>query len=171
MNGPPVLRGERVTLRPLTIDDAPALHVAHSDKAVHLYWSEPEYSKLEQTRAHIAATIAKSESWAITESGGEALGRISLFRTRAGVGEIGLLIRKAAQGKGLVSAALSLVVAHAFANSYHRLVADIDPDNASSLRLFERAGFVREGVLRQNWITHLGKRDTVLLAKLKEETP
>lgn len=171
MTPPPILHGARVTLRPLTIDDAPALYIAHSDPAVHLFWSEPAHASLDQTRAYIAATIAKSASWAITEAGGEALGRISVFTLRDGVGEIGLLIRRDAQGKGLMSDALRAVIDHAFASGFHRLVADIDPDNAASLRLFERAGFRREGLLRQNWITHLGTRDTVLLAKLREETP
>ncbi|HJS79675.1 MAG TPA: GNAT family protein [Vitreimonas sp.] len=48
----------------------------------------------------------------------------------------------------------------------HRLMADIDPDNSASISLFLRAGFQREGLLRQNWKTHLGVRDSVIMAKL-----
>ncbi|MBI1250429.1 MAG: GNAT family N-acetyltransferase [Alphaproteobacteria bacterium] len=174
MTAPPWLSRADVILRPLTLDDAPALHIAHRDADVHRYWSSPAHASEEETRAYTADTIVLGPSWAITQSGGEALGRISLFHVRAGVAEIGIILRRAAQGRGLSATALALVSAHAFANGYHRLVADIDPDNAASLRLFEKAGFVREGVLRQNWITHLGVRDSILMALLKsqtEETP
>ena len=49
----------------------------------------------------------------------------------------------------------------------HRLAADIDPDNTSSISLFLRAGFQREGLLRGNWRTHLGIRDSVIMAKVR----
>jgi len=50
----------------------------------------------------------------------------------------------------------------------HRIAADVDPDNSASLSLFLRAGFQREGLLRGNWKTHLGVRDSVILGKLRE---
>jgi RimJ/RimL family protein N-acetyltransferase len=50
----------------------------------------------------------------------------------------------------------------------HRLAADIDPDNSASISLFLRAGFQREGLLRGNWKTHLGIRDSVIMGKLRE---
>jgi ribosomal-protein-alanine N-acetyltransferase len=67
----------------------------------------------------------------------------------------------------LASKALQLVGEYAFGElSMHRLMADIDPDNSASISLFLRAGFQREGLLRQNWKTHLGVRDSVIMAKL-----
>lgn len=171
MNGLPILRTDRTILRPLTIDDSPALHVAHSDPAVHHFWSGPAHETLEETRAYTAATLALGPCWAITADGAEALGRLVLAPIRQGVDEIGILLRSAAQGKGHGGDAIRLVTAWAFANGRHRLMADIDQDNAASLRLFEANGFKREGYFRQHWITHLGKRDSVMLAKLKEDTP
>lgn len=50
----------------------------------------------------------------------------------------------------------------------HRIAADIDPDNNASISLFLRAGFQREGLLRGNWKTHLGIRDSVMMAKLRD---
>jgi [ribosomal protein S5]-alanine N-acetyltransferase len=96
----------------------------------------------------------------------EALGRISLFGQRAGVAEIGVIVRAAAQGQGLASEALRLVARYAFESlGVFRLWADVDPDNAASLALFERNGFAREALLRHNWRTHLGLRDSVILAR------
>ncbi len=159
-----------VTLRPLAAADAEALFVAHGDPEVHLHWSSPAHGDVEQTRRYIEETLAMrgAHAWAITEDGGEALGRVALFVPREGVGEIGILLRRAACGRGLASKALGLVEEYAFSElRLHRLVADVDPENSASLSLFERAGFQREGLLRENWKTHLGLRDSVILGKLR----
>jgi RimJ/RimL family protein N-acetyltransferase len=88
---------------------------------------------------------------------------------RAGVGEIGIIMRPEATGRGLASKALNLVIAHGFGSlGLHRIGADIDPDNTSSMSLFLRAGFQREGLLRGNWKTHLGIRDSIIMGKLKD---
>lgn len=165
----PPLEAAGVVLRPLELADADALYAAHSDEETHHYWSSPAHKSVEQTRAYIADTLALEGAhvWAITESGGEALGRIGLFVEREGVGEIGIIMRREATGRGLASKALNLVVEHGFtALGLHRIAADIDPDNTSSISLFLRSGFTREGTLRGNWKTHLGIRDSIIMAKL-----
>lgn len=171
MSDTPTLTALGLVLRPLLVDDAEALFVAHSDAETHHYWSSPAHKSLEETRAYVADTIAikGARVWAITQSGGEALGRIALFALRDGVGEIGVIMRPDATGRGLASKALDLVVAHGFETlGMHRIMADIDPDNTSSISLFLRAGFQREGTLRGNWKTHLGVRDSVVMAKLRD---
>jgi RimJ/RimL family protein N-acetyltransferase len=166
----PTLEAPGVVLRPLTVADAEALFVAHSDAETHHFWSSPAHKTIAETAAYIDGTIAMSAgTWAITESGGEALGRIALFQLRDGVGEVGIILRREATGRGLASRALTLVEQHAFnALGLHRLVADIDPGNSASISLFLRAGFQREGLLRANWRTHLGLRDSVIMGKLRE---
>lgn len=167
----PRLEATGAVLRPLELADAQALYAAHSDAETHHYWSSPAHKSIEQTRVYIADTLALpgAHVWAITESGGEALGRIGLFSEREGVGEIGVIMRREATGRGLASKALNLVLEHGFGPlGLHRIAADIDPDNTSSISLFLRAGFQREGLLRGNWKTHLGIRDSVIMAKLRE---
>ena len=168
---PPVLQAERAVLRPLTVLDAAALFAAHGDDETHHYWSSAAHASVEQTADYIRETLALpgAHVWAITESGGEALGRIALFVVREGVGEIGIILRREASGRGLASKALGLVERYAFDTlDLHRLAADIDPDNSASLSLFLRAGFQREGLLRGNWKTHLGIRDSVMMGKLRD---
>lgn len=167
----PTLEAPGAVLRPLELADADALFAAHSDEETHHYWSSPAHKSVEQTRTYIADTLALAGAhvWAITESGGEALGRIGLFAEREGVGEIGIIMRREATGRGLASKALNLVIDYGFGTlGLHRIAADIDPDNTSSISLFLRAGFQREGLLRGNWKTHLGVRDSVIMAKLKD---
>jgi [ribosomal protein S5]-alanine N-acetyltransferase len=168
----PTLHGESIVLRPLLIEDAPALFVAHGDPKVHHFWSSPAHADVAQTAVYIEATLALQGAhvWAITETGGEALGRIGLFVLREGVGEIGIILRADVRGRGLASKTLALVEVYAFDTlGLHRLMADIDPENASSVRLFERAGFQREGLLRGHWKTHLGVRDTLMLGKVRAD--
>lgn len=171
MSSLPRLETPGLVLRPLEIADAPALFAAHGDEATHHYWSSPAHKSVEETTAYVKDTLALSGAhvWAITESGGDALGRIGVFVEREGVGEIGIILRPDAAGRGLASKALNLVVAYGFETlGLHRIAADIDPDNAASLTLFLRNGFEREGLLRGNWKTHIGIRDTVMLAKLRD---
>ncbi len=167
----PRLEGHGVVLRTLEVADAQALFAAHGDAATHKYWSGPAHKSVEETAAYIKETldIPGALVWAITENGGEACGRIALFVLREGVGEIGVIMRPDAAGRGLASAALNLVVAYGFEKrGLHRVAADVDPDNDASLNLFLRNGFEREGLLRGNWKTHIGVRDTVMLAKLRD---
>jgi ribosomal-protein-alanine N-acetyltransferase len=174
MRDTPTLTAPGIALRPLRVEDAPALFIAHSDPAVHHFWSGPAHESLGETERYINDTIATPGAlcWAITKDGGEALGRIGLFEKREGVAEFGIILRRDAHGLGLGRKSIELAGAYGFEKlGLHRLVADIDPDNAASLALFTRAGFVREGLLRQNWKTHLGRRDTVLMAKLRDDSP
>ena len=167
----PNLEAPGAVLRPLELSDAEALFAAHGDEGAHHYWSGPAHRDVAQTRAYIADTLDMpgAHVWAITEDGGEALGRIALFVQREGVGEIGIIMRPEATGRGFASKALGLVIEYGFGPlDLHRIAADIDPDNNASISLFLRAGFQREGLLRGNWKTHLGVRDTVMMGKLRE---
>lgn len=165
------LEAPGVVLRPLAAADAEALFAAHGDAVTHQFWSSPAHASVRETERYIEETLALpgAQVWAITEAGGEALGRIALFNVREGVGEIGIILRREAQGRGLAAKALKLVVEHGFDTlGLHRIAADIDPDNSASISLFLRAGFAREGLLRGNWKTHLGVRDSVIMGKVRD---
>lgn len=171
MTDTPILEAPGAVLRPLVVADARALFAAHGDAETHKYWAGPAHKTIAETERYIAETLEAptTRGWAITESGGEALGRIALFQVRAGVGELGIIMRRDAHGRGLASKAVKLVCDYAFRElDMHRIVADVDPDNNASLSLFLRAGFQREGLLRGNWKTHLGVRDSVILGKLRD---
>jgi len=170
----PVLDAGRAILRPLELTDANALHAAYSDAAVCRYLPRPVSAGLAETEAAIARHLANGSNWAIldAELGEEsaARGEITIFAGRwPGALEVGILLDRAAWGRGLARGALEAVVAYGFGPlDAHRVFADVDPENAASLRLFERAGFQREGVLRQTWRTHLGLRHSVILGRLRD---
>jgi ribosomal-protein-alanine N-acetyltransferase len=165
----PRLEATGVVLRPLEASDAAALFPAYAEENERPRATAP-HKDVSQTEAHIKAMLERpgAHVWAVTEEGGEALGRIALYVYRDGVGEFGVLMRREAQGRGMASKAVELVADYGFQQlGLHRLMADIDPDNSASLTLFIRNGFAREGVLKQNWKTRAGLRDSVIMAKLK----
>lgn len=164
----PVLEGGGVRLRPLALADGPALFAGFCDPELMTYWSGPPHVTLADTEADLAWWVETNgdAAWAI-EHAGAVVGRIGLCAVRAHVREVGVFLLRAAQGRGVATAALDLVVRDGFTRlALQRLAADIDPDNRPSVRLFERAGFVYEGCLRANWRTHLGIRDSLIYARL-----
>lgn len=83
---------------------------------------------------------------------GDLLGGISIGNIRHGVAEsanIGYWMGEKHAGKGIMVEAVKLVCAHAFsALALHRVEAACIPDNNRSIRVLEKAGFQREGLLR-----------------------
>ena len=108
----------------------------------------------------------------IDEAGG--LGKRGLVLPKIDRGqrraELGIAIGADHWGRGHARAALGRVLQYGFEDlQLHRLEADVDPDNAASLRLFEALGFQREGLLRQRWFMHGRWCDSVLLGLLQPE--
>jgi len=67
--------------------------------------------------------------------------------------EIGYALNRRFWGNGFVNEALISLFDFAFAElSLHRVEADVDPQNAASIRVLERLGFQKEGFLRERWI-------------------
>jgi ribosomal-protein-alanine N-acetyltransferase len=82
---------------------------------------------------------------------GELAGGINVSNIRQGVsqsGSIGYWMGERFAGKGLMLEALRLVVGHCFTTlRLHRLEAACIPQNERSMRVLEKAGFQREGLL------------------------
>jgi RimJ/RimL family protein N-acetyltransferase len=158
-----------VVLRPLDPDrDAEALHAIFGDEESCRYMTEPAYQSVAETREKLKKWTAGVEdtSWAVCESvDGPALGRISLFTGGRDVWEAACMIAPAARGKNLAARALEQAIDYVFdVKRARRIFADVDPDNIPSIRVFEKLGFRHEGVLKANWVTHIGVRDSVILA-------
>lgn len=164
---------ERLLFRPQRLDDAEALHEAYADVELMRYWSSAPHGTLDETLAYIADDLA-SESrrkWAVTLHGCDrAIGTVTADASRAGVAEIGYLFARRHWGRGYAREAVMRLLDLLFLEEGKRRVfADTDPDNAASNRLLERLGFRREGLLRAEWETHLGVRDSVIWGMLRDE--
>lgn len=166
----PILTSARLRLRPLVAGDADALHPAYADAELMRWWSHAPHADLAQTRAWFAEEDDDWRHWAITLAGDDtAIGFVAVGERRPKVSEIGYLLTRPHWGKGIAEEALTLAIDQLFAEGYRRVFADTDPDNVYSRRLLERLGFRLEGVLRAEWETHIGIRDTTLYGLLKED--
>ncbi len=174
----PELPAGRVKLRSLTEADVPSLFAVFSDPEVMRYWSsEPMTGEgearalLDDIRGHFAAgTLFQWGVALVTDD--RVVGTCTLLHldVRNRRGEIGYALARERWGKGLMTEALTALLDYAFtALGLHRVEADVDPENAASLRLLERLGFTREGVLRERWLVGGRAHDSVMLGLLGRE--
>ena len=166
----PTLHSARLTLRPRVADDAEALFPTMADAQAMRWWSYPPFTQVEDLRAHFAEAHPDWRAWAVTLRDDDwAIGFVAAGQRRPGVSEIGYLFDRATWGQGVAREALGALLDQLFAEGQRRVFADIDPDNAPSIGLVERLGFVLEGRLRAEWKTHIGVRDTLIYGLLRDE--
>ena len=175
---PPALRGARVHLRAMRPDDVPALFALQSDPAGMRYWSYPPLTRIEQAlemfdKNERAAHAGDCLPWAVALARDDAMiGTCTLFAFDAKHRRamIGYALARAHWGHGYAQEALRLALGHAFGPlGLHRVEADIDPRNAASLRVIERVGFVREGLLRERWLVGDDVQDSAMYGLLARE--
>lgn len=170
---PPAMETERLSLRPLRIGDADALHPVYSDVAAQVYGARPATATLEETRERVAQSVADPHwrSWAIRLKGDDLpVGTIACYEKRQGkVTEIGYMLNRAVWGRGIATEAVAALVDLLFAEGQRRVFADTDPDNIASIRVVERLGFTLEARLRAEWETHIGVRDSLIFGLLADE--
>jgi RimJ/RimL family protein N-acetyltransferase len=156
---PPTLEGERVPLRPVTAADAPGL--------VELL-EDPEVRRLTGTHGPVRpGVLERTTDWYVSSSAkDDRLDLAVVERATAGyVGEVVLqdldadngscslriaLVGARACGRGLGTDALRLVLGHAFDTvGLHRVGLEVHDVNPRARRVYEKVGFVHEGVRRQ----------------------
>jgi ribosomal-protein-alanine N-acetyltransferase len=167
----PLLDTGRLRLRPRTADDAEALFPTYADAELMQWWNHAHHSDIAQTRAQFAQRAPDWRCWAITRAGDDtAIGFVAAGEKRQGdVTEIGYLLAREHWGSGIAAEAVAAVIDQIFAEGQRRVFADTDPENMHSRGLLERLGFKLEGVLRGEWETHIGIRDTTLYGLLRED--
>jgi RimJ/RimL family protein N-acetyltransferase len=145
----------RLQLRPLTIDDMPALLGYRGDPEVCRYLPF-EAMTPEVLSARLASDLGRrkitSEGEALTlgaerRSDGRLVGDVVLFfhSEHHAAGEIGYVFHPEVAGQGFAQEACAAVLDLAFEDlRLHRVVANMDGRNAASARLAERLGMRRE---------------------------
>ena len=109
--------------------------------------------------------------WMI-EFGDEVIGTVSAMNPSWTMGyiEIGYMLAASHHGRGLGTRAVALLVEKLFRETdVHRIFATISVENVVSLKLLERLGFVREGVLREHYLIGGRRVDEALYGLLRRE--
>ena len=174
----PRLASSRLELVPLGEGDGEALFAVHGDAETMRYWSTPPWQDASPARELLqrdrdAFERGEALRWGIRRRADERLlGTASLFRFSAQNlrAEVGYILGRPHWGRGYMSEAMNAVLDLAFGSlDLRRIEADTDPRNAASIRMLERLGFVREGLLRRRWIVGGEACDSLLLGLLPEE--
>lgn len=158
----PLLQGERLYLRPPQISDYRAWANLRAQSRDFLAPWEPLWADDDLERSAFRHRIRHYDDEAAAgtahpfflfhNSDSRLLGGITLGNIRRGVGQNGMIgywMGAPYAGQGYMSEALRLLISHAFTKvRLHRLEAACIPSNERSIRLLEKAGFQREGLLR-----------------------
>ena len=161
-----------VTLRALRDDDVPLIVAACANPETTRFTTN---LPVPYTEADARAFLAyAADCWrgddrrpyAIADAAGGAF--LGMIEVRLGeVGSIGYWVAPAARRRGVATRALVLLSRWAVRDGgVERLELITHPDNIASQRVAEKAGFVREGILRSHTRFREGRRDSVLFSLL-----
>jgi aminoglycoside 6'-N-acetyltransferase len=144
----PVLRGNRVTLRPLEPADVPRLAAILREPEVARWWGHHDEDRVR----HDLLDDPDAVAFAI-ETEGELIGVVIYSEENdpdyrhAG---IDIALTAARHRLGLGAEALRVLARYLFeVRGHHRLTIDPAAANERAIRCYERVGFRRVGVMRQ----------------------
>ena len=177
-SGLPALDAARLRLRHPQEADVPAFLRVFGRAEDLKYWSHGPLADEEAARAYLAdidrfwreRTLFQ---WAIADGEtDEMMGTVTLNRWDRDNrhADVGFILAREFWGHGLAQEATRRLLRFGFEDmGLHRVEADVDPENAASLRLLAALGFRREGYFRERWFTLGAWKGSVMLGLLAGE--
>jgi len=172
----PEIKTERLLLRKMTDADAPEMFFLRSDETVMKYIDRERPKSEEEALAFIQkvnTTIDNNENimWAIALHGNPdtLVGNIGFWRiiNQHYRSEIGYMLHPEFWGKGIMKEALLAAIDFGFNNiKLHSIEAHINPENAASGILLEKAGFIREAYFKEDFFFRGKFIDTAIYSLL-----
>ena len=171
---------ERLTLRPIQIQDAKAVFEYRSNGRVNKYqgWIPQIVADVNDFIIYkVSPQIDLPGTWfqfvIVKNDTHELIGDIGVhfLPDDDSQVELGCTLNEVHQGKGYATEALREVIRYVFGPlGKRRIIASIDPRNLASVRLFERLGFSREAHFRESLFINGEWVDDLVYALLKHET-
>ncbi|TMB53490.1 MAG: GNAT family N-acetyltransferase [Chloroflexi bacterium] len=174
----PLLRGERVWLRPLEERDMPAYVAGMNDTEVGGMAGYKWPLSVAQATSWLERTLEESKSgrgffFAVCELGDDQfIGTVWLKEVNLvdGNAELAIFMDRDHIGSGYGSDAQRAILGFAFLNlGLQRVWLTAYAANERAIRSYERLGFRHEGRLRKSWRGPRGLEDTVLMGILWDE--
>ena len=157
-----------VLVRAMEPEDLPALTEAWNQPAAYAGTLQLPFTSLEARRQRHAATPGMTRL--VAEIEGKAVGMLGLNRyenRRSHVGSIGMAVHDGYAGRGVGSALMAAIVD--LADNWlqlKRLELNVYVDNTRAIALYERFGFVREGLQRAYAWRNGAYVDSLAMARL-----
>lgn len=174
----PSLETSRLLLRPLSADDVDFVFEHFADPDVNRYLLDEEsLTTHAQAQAivdfYLAPGTKSYNRWIIVRKLDQLpIGTCGFHRWHAAHhrSELGYDLAKSSWKQGVMTEALSVVLQYGFEHmQLNRIEAFVYPDNDASIRLLERLGFCKEGLLRQCFRQGSVYYDHWLMALLKSD--
>jgi len=171
------MRDDEVRLRPVEEPDLEALGRIDTDPATSepFEWRGFRDPRARRRRWEEDGYLGSEDSLLVVALPDDTFAGIVVWRWISASGprvclQIGILLLPEHRGKGLGTSAQRLLADYLFSTtSANRLEATTDVDNVAEHRALERAGFVREGVLRGRGFVRGQWRDGVMYARLRAD--
>jgi len=172
----PRIKTERLVLRGLTEADIPFVFEHFSKSEINEYSSAENLSSIEEARQLYVKYIAPRPQLfrlgMVLDETGKLVGTLGFYGIDHGnaTAVVGVDLMKKCWGRGLMGEALDALVDYGFREMrLNRIEATVDPENVRCLRLMDRCGFRREGVLREKYYYKSKFHDDIILSILKSE--
>ncbi len=174
----PTIRGDRVVLRPMTASDAASMWAdAHDDEISHFTGTHADFTEEQivewcSTRADqddrldLAVTDPTTGAWfgEVVVNEWDPDNRSCSFR---------IALSSGARDRGVGTEATQLIVDHVFDEitdpPVHRISLEVYDFNVRALAVYERVGFIREGVLRDALHWQGEHHDAIVMSMLRPD--
>jgi RimJ/RimL family protein N-acetyltransferase len=174
----PLLRGEKVWLRPVEERDLPAIVAGINDSEVGGLAGYKAPMSVEQTKdwlQHNNERVRKGEGffYTVCELGDDRfIGTVWLKEVNYwhGSAELAIFMDRDHIGQGFGTDAQRILLDFAFtAVGMARVWLSVYAANKRAIRSYEKLGFRQEGLMRKSWRGPRGLEDSLLMAILAEE--
>jgi RimJ/RimL family protein N-acetyltransferase len=174
----PHIIGERIVLREFRAEDISGIRAWCNDPQITRYLSGrhtkpiPWEQSAEELDRFLRGDAGGVNLVVAQKEGGRYMGQVSLFMIdhQARKAELAIVLGPESVGQGYGSEAMRLLVAFGFDQiNLNRIYLTVNAQNARAIRLYERSGFVREGVLRQDRYYNGQYEDVLMMSILREE--
>lgn len=162
-----------VQLARFTPEDVADVHAFASDPLVcaHTTWGP---NTPEDTRDFVAQACRPAPGTVLLAvvRADRVIGSASVWTTSAAdrCGEMGYVLHRDHWGRGYATLVARALLRIGFDElSLARVAATCAPANAASVRVLEKAGLVREGLLRGDRLVRGARRDSLVLARLSTD--
>jgi RimJ/RimL family protein N-acetyltransferase len=154
LNVPEKITTSRLILRRPLLSDADAVFEFGRDQEVTLYMDWPAHTSVQAAKEYLRDCVprwdtAQEYDWMIAlRDTGQVIGGISI-RVRGHSADFGYILNRDFWGRGFATEAANAVVNWVFGiGSIYRVWATCDTENLASVRVLEKVGLTREGILR-----------------------